>query len=166
MDTLPLLGETVPAAILKSHVAGHTCDTGGPHPDPCVAVHLRRDRIAIAWDATTTHVTYLYSTTLVTDSEIEIGGLGRIDPTIHVIPFPIAAVPQSFVSPEWSDTDTDLSGDAVWYAVMKPAGHRYGKVLGFVQSIYLYVPDIDAAPLHPAGSVLPNGPTARGPVAS
>ena len=67
-------------------------------------------------------------------------------PTVRVIPFPIASIPHRFVSPEWCDTVADLSRNSNWCAVMVPVRPHSGRVLGFVQSIYLYLPDLDASP--------------------
>ncbi len=50
-----------------------------------------------------------------------------------------------FVSPDWCDTDMEISGYDLWCAVIKPASRRhYGKVIGFVQSVYLFLPPDDA----------------------
>ena len=102
----------------------------------------------IAWDAKTLKVTYLYSTTLSTDSELVTGGLGRIDASMDIMPFG-----GGFVSPDWCDTDTEISGDALWCAVMKPQPRHYGKVVGFVQSVYLLLPETDAPLLQRTGFI-------------
>jgi hypothetical protein len=147
--TLPNLGDEVPAALLKRP---RTCDTGEGRQEPCADLTLRHedttDRITVAWDATTKRITYLYSATLTTDDDIRAGDLLPIASDLPVTPFPIASVPHRFVSADWCDTDADLSGDALWCAVMTPARPRSGKVLGFVQSLYLNLPDPDAEPLH------------------
>ncbi len=95
------------------------------------------DIITLAWDATTRHVTFMYSTTLVTDNDLAAGSVGRIDASMDIRPFL-----GGFVSPDWCDTDADLSGDALWCAVMKPARRYHGRIIGFVQSSYLpFSPD-------------------------
>ena len=141
--TLPQLGDTVPASLLKARVGNRTCATGDDHHEPCATIRIHDDRVTVAWDPTTHKVTFLYSTTLQTDDDLVAGGLGHIDVSSSIQPFL-----GGFVSPDWCDTDAELSGDALWCAVMKPAPRHQGKVLGFVQSIYLILPDSDAIPLY------------------
>jgi hypothetical protein len=147
---LPQLGDEVPTALLKQS-STKPCDTGEDRHEPCATLTIHHDRatdrITIAWDATTRHITYLYSVTLVTDDDIRAGDVLAIDSAVPVTPFPIATVPHRFVSSEWCDTVADLSGDADWCAIMIPTRPRSGKVLGFVQSIYLYLDDIDTGPM-------------------
>jgi hypothetical protein len=149
---LPQLGDDVPAALLKQSPAAKLCETGDGRHEPCTTLTIRHDdftdRITIAWDSSTKRITYLYSTTLITDDDIRAGDVLPIDSTIPVTPLPIASIPHRFVSPEWCDTVVDLSGITDWCAVMVPARPRSGRVLGFVQSAYLYLPNIDTEPMH------------------
>ncbi len=139
LHTLPHLGDPVPAALLKSK-STRTCPTGASKPEPCADIRIRRDRITLAWDPATRLVTYLYSTTLLTDGDLATGGSGRITRDDHLLPFRAG-----FISAEWCDTDTKLSGDALWCPVMRPEhGTHFGRVVGFVQSIYLDLPDLDS----------------------
>jgi hypothetical protein len=146
---LPRLGDEVPAALLKRP---RTCDTGEDRKEPCADLTLRHDqlsdRVTVAWDATTKRVTYLYSTTLATDDDIRAGDVLPIESDAPITPFPLASVPHRFVTSDWCDTVSGLSGDTLWCAVMTPVRPRSGKVLGFVQSLYLALPDPDAPPLH------------------
>ena len=147
LRTLPQLGDPVPGAVLKARAGTRTCAVGENHHDPCATTRIHHggddDRVTIAWDATSHTVTFLYSTTLQTDDDLAAGTLGRIDISNNIQPFL-----DGFVSPDWCDTDTNLSGDALWCAVMKPAPRHQGRVLGFVQSIYLLLPDAEAVPLY------------------
>jgi hypothetical protein len=149
---LPSLGDPVPAAILKARAASKTCDTGEGRHDPCATVPIHRERITIAWDAATARVTWLYSTTLTTDSDIAVGDEGRIDSDSPVTPYLVAAITHGFVTPDWADTVQDLSGSALWYAVMRPSRPHYGKIVGFVLSIYLYLPDFDPPLIYTAST--------------
>lgn len=138
LRTLPHLGDPVPAALLKAK--SRTCQTGALKPEPCTEIRVRRDHITLAWNPSTRLVTFLYSTTLLTDSELATGGSGRITRDDHLLPFRTG-----FISAEWCDTDTRLSGDALWCPVMKPEhGTYFGRVIGFVQSVYLDIPDLDS----------------------
>jgi hypothetical protein len=148
---LPHLGDEVPAALLKQSLAAKPCDTGEGRQEPCATLTLHHegatDRITIAWDSATKRITYLYSTTLITDNDIRAGDVLAIQSAVPVTPFPIASIPHRFVSSEWCDTVADLSGQTDWCAVMIPTRPRSGKVLGFVQSIYIYLDDIDFGPI-------------------
>lgn len=145
--SVPQLGDEVPQPLLKRAATSKPCDVGEGHSDPCTTLSFGRNRVLVAWDATTRRVTYLYSTTLDTDDDIRAGDVLAIDADSPVIPFPGVGQPHRFVSPDWCDTDSDLTGDAEWCAVMVPTRPRSGRVLGFVQSLYLYVPDLDPEPM-------------------
>ena len=161
--SIPRLGDEVPAALLKRASAAHPCDTGEGRLDPCATLTEGRDRITVAWDAASHHVTYLYSTTLDTDNDIRVGDVLAIDPDSPITPFPIAGTPHRFVTSDWCDTDSDVSGRAVWCAVLVPVRPRSGKVVGFVQSLYLYLPEYDAEPMHK--TTLRGSPTAGARIA-
>lgn len=144
---LPQLGDEVPDA-LRRHAAAKPCDVGDGHTDPCARVVIGHDRILIAWDSATHRATYLYSSTLRTDQDVRAGDLLGIEPDSPITPFPAPGMPHRFVTSDWCDTDAELSGQALWCAVMVPARPKSGKVIGFVQSLYLYLPLWDAAPMH------------------
>ena len=78
---LPELGDEVPAALLKQATTAKPCETGEGRHEPCATMTLRSadstDRFTIAWDATLKHITYLYSTTLITDDDIRTGDVLR-----------------------------------------------------------------------------------------
>lgn len=145
--TLPQLGAEVPDALLK-RLTAKPCDVGEGRTDPCATISIGHDRISIAWDPATHRATYLYSTTLQTDDDIRAGDLLGIAPDSPITPFPAPGMQHRFVTSDWCDTDADLSGQALWCAVMVPVRPKSGKVLGFVQSLYLYLPLWDAAPIH------------------
>ena len=145
--SVPQLGDEVPASLLK-RPTGKPCDVGDGRTDPCATLITGRNRITVAWDAASHRVTFLYSTTLVTDSDIRAGDLLGIDPDSPITPFPSPTAPHRFLTIDWCDTDRDLSGEALWCAVMVPVRPRSGKVLGFVQSLYLYLPEWDPEPMH------------------
>ncbi|GAC1658990.1 MAG: hypothetical protein NVS9B15_21100 [Acidobacteriaceae bacterium] len=145
--TLPQLGQEVPDALLK-RPAAKPCDVGEGRTDPCATIFVGHDRISIAWDPATRRATYLYSTTLQTDDDIRSGDLLGIAPDSPITPFPAPGMPRRFLTSDWCDTDTDLSGQALWCAVMVPVRPKSGKVLAFVQSLYLYLPLWHAAPMH------------------
>lgn len=157
----PQLGDEVPAPLLKRAITAKPCDVGDSKTDPCATLSAGHDRVTVAWDATTHRVTYLYSTTLNTDDDIRAGDLLAIDPDSPITPFPTHASPHRFVTIDWCDTDRDLSGEALWCAVMTPARPRSGKVLGFVQSLYLYLPLWDPEPMHRVSLPRPHSGAAR-----
>ena len=144
---LPQLGELVPDTLLK-RAAAKPCDVGEGRLDPCAPLLVGHNRITVAWDAETHRVTYLYSSTLDTDDDIRAGDILGIDPESPITPFPIAGTPHRFVTSDWCDTDRDISGPARWCAVMVPVRPKSGKVLGFVQSLYLYLPEFDSPAVH------------------
>ena len=146
--TVPQLGDEVPESLLKRSSSAKPCDVGDGKTDPCAPLTAGRDRITVAWDATTRRVTYLYSATLDTDDDIRAGDLLAIDPDSPITAFPAHGAPHRFVTVDWCDTDAALSGRALWCAVMVPTRPRSGKVLGFVQSLYLYLPEWDPEPMH------------------
>ncbi|MDP9037737.1 MAG: hypothetical protein M3O02_00510 [Acidobacteriota bacterium] len=155
-EALPRLGDEV-AETLWKHPAAKPCDVGNGETDPCAATTAGRDRVTIAWDRDTHRVTYLYSATLQTDDDIQAGDLLGIDPGSPITPFPAPGMPHRFVTVDWCDTDASLSGQAMWCAVMLPARPKSGKVLGFVQSLYLYLPMWDASPMHRTHAERPGG---------
>jgi hypothetical protein len=146
--SVPQLGDEVPEALLKRASTAKPCDVGEGRTDPCVTVASGRDRITVAWDAASHHVTLLYSTTLDTDTDIRAGDLLGIDPESPITPYLGPGSPHRFVTVDWCDTDRRLSGEALWCAVMVPVRPRSGKVVGFVQSLYLYLPAWDPEPMH------------------
>jgi hypothetical protein len=145
---VPQLGDEVPELLLKRAASHKPCDVGSGKSDPCTTLVSGRDRITVAWDTSTHHVTFLYSTTLQTDDDIRAGDLLAIDPSSPITPFPTADSPHRFVTVDWCDTDHDVSAEATWCAVMVPVRPRSGKVLGFVQTLYLYLPEFDPEPMH------------------
>ena len=142
------LGDEVPEALLKRSSPAKPCEIGDGKTDPCGNIAAGRDRVTVAWDATTHRVTYLYSTTLDTDEDIRAGDVLAIDSGSPITPFPAHGSPHRFVTVDWCDTDRGLSGPSLWCAVMVPTHPRSGKVVGFVQSLYLYLPEWDAEPMH------------------
>lgn len=148
---IPQLGEEVPAGLVKRGASTKPCDIGDGKTDPCATVTTGHNRVTVAWDATSRRVTYLYSTTLDTDSDIRLGDLLAIDPDSPITPFPAPSSPHRFVTVDWCDTDRNLTGEALWCAVMLPMRPRSGKVVGFVQSLYLYLPEWDPEPMHRTG---------------
>lgn len=145
-DTLPQLGDEVPQTLLNR--AAKPCDVGDGKTDPCALVSAGHDRVTVAWDGSSHRVTYLYSTTLETDNDIRRGDLLAIDPDSPITPFPAHGSPHRFVTVDWCDSDHGISGDSLWCAVMVPVRPRSGKVVGFVQSLYLYLPEWDPEPMH------------------
>ena len=97
----------------------------------------------VAWDERTKVVTYLFTTDhrIVTDSELGVGGGCRlVDETGE--PDVVVQYIGWLVTPEWTDTIRDLSGDAIWYAALRrdaPPSEN-GTVVAFVQSPYLRLP--------------------------
>ena len=144
---LPQLGDEISATVLK-HPLPKPCDTGEDRHEPCAMLTVQRERITIAWDVATHRITYLSSTTLTTDNDLRMGDVLAIDADLPVTPFPIASIPHRFVSADWCDTAAALSGDALWCALMVPTRPRSGRVIGFVQSLYLNLPNLDAPPIH------------------
>ncbi len=135
VETLPRLGDSVPTEIVKARSMGRTCETGDGHREPCAEVHLGRERVSVAWNPSTQLVTYLYSKTIITDSELSSGNVTRN----------LGATPQTpfldgIVSLQWCDTERSFTGKSLWCAIMKPAALDQVKVLGFVQSVYLHLP--------------------------
>lgn len=145
---VPQLGDEVADTILKRSVSSRPCEVGAGKTDPCATLTSGRNRISVAWDAATRRVTYLYSTTLQTDADIRAGDLLGIDSESPITPFPSAGSPHRFVTVDWCDTDRDVSGEALWCAVMVPVRPRSGRVVGFVQSLYLYLPEFEREPMH------------------
>lgn len=145
--SVPRLGEDAPE-LLRKRAAAKPCAITDGRSDPCSTLTIAHDRITVAWDATTHRVTYLYSTTLDTDDDIRTGDVLAIDSDSPITPFPGEGQPHRFVTVDWCDTDADLTGDSEWCAVMLPTRPRSGRVIGFVQSLYLYLPDIDPGPMH------------------
>lgn len=146
--SVPQLGEDVPGPLLKRASATKPCPVGDGHFDPCSTLTVGRDRVTVAWDAATHRVTFLYSTTLSTDNDIRAGDVLEIEADSPLTPFPAPGEPHRFVTSDWCDTDSALTGDAEWCAVMLPTRPRSGRVIGFVQSLYLYMPDFDPGPMH------------------
>ncbi len=144
-DFPPSLGDPVPEVIMKARVMGRSCDTGDSHREPCAEVKFGHERISVAWNPSTQLVTYLYSKTLITDTELSTGHLVRNMPAAPATPF-LGGV----VSHQWCDTDKSFTGKSVWCAIMKPAELDQVKVQGFVQSVYLHLPARKDAP--PASS--------------
>ncbi|GAC1415455.1 MAG: hypothetical protein NVSMB62_03140 [Acidobacteriaceae bacterium] len=149
--TFPQLGEEMPDALLK-RPAAKPCDVGEGLRDPCATISIGNARIVVAWDSATRRVTYLYSATLETDDDIRAGDVLGIAPESPITPFPAPGIPHRFVTSDWCDTDNALSGQSLWCAVMVPARPKSGKVLGFVQSLYLNLPLWGAAPMHRTAS--------------
>lgn len=144
---LPKLGDSVPAYVLTTRVHGHQCLTDIKHYDPCASVKIQKKTFTIAWDATSKQVTYIFSndTDLEDDSELGVGGSCRlVDEFEH--PEPTARYRDWLISPMWSASFQDLSGDTVWYVLMrrKIDFPQYGDIVGFVQSRYLKLPNDDA----------------------
>lgn len=135
VDSVPQLGDQVPTVIVKSRVMGKSCETGDSHRDPCAEIRLGRDRINVAWDPNTQLVTYLFSKTIITDTELNAGATARRNLTAPVTDFP-----GGIVSHQWCDTDASLTGKSLWCAVVKPTTFDQVKVQGFVQSVYLHLP--------------------------
>lgn len=145
--TLPQLGDEVPETLLK-HPAAKPCDVGEGRMDPCGMLTAGRDRVTVAWDTATHRVTYLYSSTLQTDDDIRAGDVLGIEADSPITPFPAPGTTHRFVTSDWCDTDAHLSRQALWCAAMIPVRPKAGKVLGFVQSLYLYLPLWNASPIH------------------
>jgi hypothetical protein len=138
LTQLPKLGMSVPSAILKSRV--HSCHTGRAHYDPCTTIKIHGRVFVVAWDAKTTTVSYLFTEDprLVTDSELSTGGSCRLlDPS--GAPDRLTQFSGWVIDTKWNDTMAEVSGDSVWYAVLRldPVQTGYGTIAGFVQSRYL-----------------------------
>jgi hypothetical protein len=147
---VPALGDEVPAAMLKRASAARPCDVGDHQTDPCTVLSIGRERITVAWDSASHRVTYLYSTTLVTDEDIRVGDLLGIEADSPITPFPVPGAPRRFVTSDWCDTAASISGTADWCAVMLPVRPKSGRVVGFVQSLYLSMPLWDVQSLQHA----------------
>ena len=144
---LPKLGDSVPAPVERRHISGKTCDTGDGHDDPCATIHIRRtrtgtDTFTIAWDQQTERVTYLYSDTLSGDSELGAGGSVRIGPSPGASPIATEPFIHWLISPQWRETASYVSGDAVWWVALRPDSESsdYCDIEGFVQSVYPQFP--------------------------
>ena len=119
---IPQLGDPVPDALLKRASAAHPCDTGEGRHEPCATLTIRRDRITVAWDAATKRITYLYSTTLATDDDIQVGDLLPIESDSPITPFPSASIAHRFIFSEISSSSFSVTR---WFAT--------ASVRGFVQ---------------------------------
>lgn len=149
---VPRLGDEVPGPLLKRASAAKPCPVGDGHFDPCSNLTVGRDHVTVGWDAATHRVTFLYSTTLNTDNDIRAGDVLQIDSDSPITPFPAPGEPHRFVTSDWCDTDSSLTGNTEWCVVMLPTRPKSGRVIGFVQSLYLYMPDFDPEPMHRTAS--------------
>lgn len=135
---VPKLGAEVPEYLLSSS-APHHCLTEVSHSDPCASVTMDKKTFVIAWDERTHVITYIFTkdTHFLTDSELSVGGLcllvdesGRTRPTMRYMDW--------LISPMWKDTNSKLSGDAIWYALLRRSSNSdYAHIVGFVQSRYI-----------------------------
>ena len=135
VETLPSLGDPVPTAIVKARSMGRSCDTGDERREPCAEVHIGHERVSVAWNPSTHLVTYLYSQTIITDSELSSGNVTR-----NLGITPQAPFLGGIVSLQWCDTERSFTGKSLWCAIVKPAAMDQVKVQGFVQSVYLHLP--------------------------
>ena len=139
---VPKLGSQVPPSVLRARTYTKQCLTDIRHIDPCASVRIDRMLFTIAWDTQTKTITYLFTDDrrLVTDSELGVGGRCRL---VDEAGKPDDVVPYIhwLVTPKWTDTIGNLSGDARWDAVLRRDAPQseYGKIVGFVQSRYLKV---------------------------
>jgi hypothetical protein len=140
---MPKLGSQAPAYVMTARSHPRQCLTNINHRDPCASVTIEGMLFTIAWDAQTKTITYLFTEDrlLVTDSELGVGGgcrlvdeAGKPDDLVQYMGW--------LVTPKWADTIEHLSGDTVWYAALHrdTSQTKYGKVVGFVQSQYLKIP--------------------------
>jgi hypothetical protein len=76
----PSLGSPVPQQVISARTRGQHCLTDANHLDPCASVTIRGVLFTVAWDEKTKVVTYLFTADhrLVTDSELGVGGGGRL----------------------------------------------------------------------------------------
>jgi hypothetical protein len=150
---LPKLGDNVPAYVLTARVHGRQCHTNTEHYDPCASVKIQKKTFTITWDSQSKEVTYIFSNDpyLVDDSELGVGGSCRLlndhkhtEPTVSYIDW--------LISPLWSASFADLSGDADWYVLLRRQADfpEYGEIVGFVQSRYVKLPD---DPIHPESTI-------------
>ena len=140
---VPSLGSPVPKQVITARTRGQRCLTDVNHHDPCASVRIGGVLFTVAWDERTKVVTYLFTTDhrIVTDSELGVGGGCRlVDETGE--PDVVVQYIGWLVTPAWTDTIRDLSGDAIWYAALsrdEPPSEN-GTVVAFVQSRYLRLP--------------------------
>jgi hypothetical protein len=140
---IPSLGSSVPKQVITARTRGQHCLTDVNHHDPCASVKIRGVLFTVAWDEQTKVVTYLFTADhrLVTDSELGVGGgcrlvdeAGKPDVVVRYMGW--------LITPAWTDTVRDFSGDAIWYAALRrdaPQSEN-GRVVAFVQSRYLRLP--------------------------
>jgi hypothetical protein len=130
------LGATVPQIALA--YKGKNCLTDVGHYDPCASLKVGRAMFTVAWDANSKAITYVFTRDLVTDSELAAGGSCRVQDEFGK---PDATTPYNewVIDPKWVDTAEDVSGDALWYAVLKPSpsNREYAQIVGFIQTKYL-----------------------------
>ena len=140
---MPKLGSQAPAYVLTARSHAKQCLTDIDHRDPCASVTIEGMLFTIAWDAQTKTITYLFTEDhrLVTDSELGVGGGCRLVDEAGK-PEDVVQYMGWLVTPKWADTIEHLSGDTVWYAALHrdASQSKYGKVVGFVQSQYLKIP--------------------------
>jgi len=137
---LPALGSVVPTWVQKARAGSETCATDLNHRDPCSRVIVRRIVFRVAWDQETLAVTFLFTKDhhFVTDSELGVeGGCRLVDESER--PYQLTSYLGWLLTPAWSDSVQDVSGDAIWYAVLRKdsGSSTEGTIVGFVQSRYL-----------------------------
>lgn len=131
---MPNLGFDVPGYVLKARTRAQKCITDVARHDPCASVKISGKKFIIAWDSDTKAITYIFTEDrrFLTDSELSVGGscrLSRSTENVHYKGW--------LITPAWSDTAKDLSGDALWYAALWKITPEYSRIVGFVQSRYL-----------------------------
>jgi len=137
---VPSLGSPVPKQVTTARTPSQQCLTDVNHHDPCASLRIRGVLFTVAWDEQTKVVTYLFTADhrLVTDSELGVGGGCRLVDEAGK-PYVFVQYIGWLVTTAWADTIRDFSGDAVWYAALRPDDPQSenGKVVGFLQSRYL-----------------------------
>lgn len=137
---VPLLGSQVPEQVISARSPGQRCLTDVNHHDPCASVRIRGVLFTVGWDEETKVVTYLFSADrhLVTDSELGVGGGCRlVDETGKR--YLVKRYVGWLITPAWTDTIRDFSGDAIWYAALRRRAPQSetATVVAFMQSRYL-----------------------------
>lgn len=140
---VPSLGSPVPQQVISARTRGQHCLTDVNHNDPCASVTIRGVLFTVAWDEQTKMVTYLVTADhrLVTDSELGVGGGCRLVDEAEK-PYVTVRYIDWLITPAWTDSIRDFSGDTIWYAALRRDAPQseYGTVVAFVQSRYLRLP--------------------------
>jgi hypothetical protein len=142
IQSVPLLGSHVPEQVIRARAGDQQCLVDLDRHDPCASVKIKGILFTIAWDAETRAISYLFTDDhhFVTDSELGIGGSCNVAPKTGE---PVALFPylDGLVAPKWSDAKRDMSGNAVWYAVLHrdTLFPRRATITGFVQSRFLEI---------------------------